>query len=223
MNDINKAAGASGAGNNDEAGNNNNAGLNERHKERMQRKKEVVDGHIEAAKTERGVIVVTTGNGKGKSSSGFGMVARALGHGMQVGIVQFIKGALATGEEHFYRRFPGEVSYYVMGEGYTWNTQDRERDITKAETAWDKARELLSDASIGLVLLDELNIALKLRYLDVNKVVADLQARPPMQHVVITGRGAPPELIEAADTVTDMTLVKHAFKAGVKAMPGVEF
>ena len=199
------------------------AGLNERHKERMQRKKEVVDGHIEAARTERGVIVVTTGNGKGKSSSGFGMVARALGHGMRVGIVQFIKGALATGEERFYRRFPDEVSYFVMGEGYTWNTQDRERDIAKAEAAWDKARELLSDASIGLVLLDELNIALKLRYLDVNSVVADLQTRPPMQHVVITGRGAPPELIEAADTVTDMTLVKHAFKAGVKAMPGVEF
>ena len=199
------------------------AGLNERHKERMQRKKEIVDSHIEAAKTERGVIVVTTGNGKGKSSSGFGMVARALGHGMKVGVVQFIKGAMATGEERFYRRFPDEVRYYVMGEGYTWNTQDRERDVAKAEAAWAKACELLADARIGLVLFDELNIALKLRYLDVNQVVADLQARPPMQHVVITGRGAPPELIEAADTVTDMTLVKHAFKAGVKAMPGVEF
>ena len=199
------------------------AGLNARHKERMQRKKEIVDSHIAAAQTERGVIVVTTGNGKGKSSSGFGMVARALGHGMKVGVVQFIKGAMATGEERFYRRFPDEVSYYVMGEGYTWNTQDRERDVAKAEAAWAKARELLADASIGLVLFDELNIALKLRYLDVNQVVTDLQTRPPMQHVVITGRGAPPELIEAADTVTDMTLVKHAFKAGVKAMPGVEF
>ena len=199
------------------------AGLNQRHKERMQRKKEIVDSHIEAATTERGVIVVTTGNGKGKSSSGFGMVARALGHGMKVGVVQFIKGAMATGEERFYRRFPDEVSYHVMGEGYTWNTQDRERDIAKAEAGWAKARELLADAGIGLVLLDELNIALKLRYLDVHQVVADLQARPPMQHVVITGRGAPPELIEAADTVTDMTLVKHAFRAGVKAMPGVEF
>ena len=202
-------------------------GINQRPKERMQRKKEVVDGHIDAAKVERGVIVVTTGNGKGKSSSGFGMVARALGHGMKVGVVQFIKGASsdvgATGEEGFFRRFPDQVSYYVMGEGYTWNTQDRERDIAKAEAAWDQARELLADASIGLVLFDELNIALKLRYLDVNKVVADLKTRPPMQHVVITGRGAPPELIEAADTVTDMTLVKHAFKSGVKAMPGVEF
>lgn len=201
----------------------NERGINERHRERMQRKKEVVDSHIDAAKTERGVIVVTTGNGKGKSSSGFGMVARALGHGMKAGVVQFIKGAMVTGEERFYRRFPDEVRYYVMGEGYTWNTQDRERDVAKAEAAWAKARELLADASIGLVLFDELNIALKLRYLDVNQVIADLQTRPPMQHVVITGRGAPPELIEAADTVTDMTLVKHAFKAGVKAMPGVEF
>ena len=199
------------------------AGLNERHKERMQRKKEVVDGSIAKAQTERGVIVVTTGNGKGKSSSGFGMVARALGHGMKVGIVQFIKGALATGEERFYRRFPDEVQYHVMGEGYTWNTQDRERDVAKAEAAWAKAQEMLRDESIGLVLFDELNIALKLRYLDVNQVVADLQKRPPMQHVVITGRGAPQELIDAADTVTEMGVVKHAFKAGVKAMPGVEF
>lgn len=198
-------------------------GLNERHRERMQRKKEVVDGSIAKAQTERGVIVVTTGNGKGKSSSGFGMVARALGHGMKVGIVQFIKGALATGEERFYRRFPDEVQYHVMGEGYTWNTQDRLRDVAKAEAAWAKAQEMLRDESIGLVLFDELNIALKLRYLDVNKVVADLQQRPPMQHVVITGRGAPPALIEAADTVTEMEVVNHAFKAGVKAMPGVEF
>ncbi len=197
--------------------------LNARHKERMQRKKALVDSHIEAATTQRGVIVVTTGNGKGKSSSGFGMVARALGHGMKVGVIQFIKGAIETGEERFYRRFPDEVRYYVMGEGYTWNTQDRERDIARAAVAWAKARELLADASIGMVLLDELNIALKLQYLDVNQVVADLQARPLMQHVVITGRGAPQELIDAADTVTEMTLVKHAFKAGVKAMPGVEF
>ena len=205
------------------AGNPVDTGLNERHKERMQRKKEVVDTSIAKAHIERGVIVVTTGNGKGKSSSGFGMVARALGHGMKVGIVQFIKGALATGEERFYRRFPDEVQYHVMGEGYTWNTQDRERDAAKAEAAWAKAQEMLRDESIGLVLFDELNIALKLRYLDVNQVIADLQKRSPMQHVVITGRGAPPELIEAADTVTEMGVVKHAFKAGVKAMPGVEF
>ena len=202
---------------------NPSADINERHKERMQRKKEIVDSHIAAAQVERGVLVVTTGNGKGKSSSGFGMVARALGHGMKVGVVQFIKGAMATGEERFYRRFPDEVQYHVMGEGYTWNTQDRERDVAKAEAAWVKACELLSDATVGLVLLDELNIALKLRYLDVDMVVADLRKRPAMQHVVVTGRGAPAELIAAADTVTEMELVKHAYKAGIKAMPGVEF
>jgi len=199
------------------------SGLEERHKTRMQRKKEVVDAKIDAAQDARGVIVVTTGNGKGKSSSGFGMVARALGHGMKVGVVQFIKGAFATGEERFFRRFPEEVEYHIMGEGYTWETQDRNRDIEKAQAAWEKARALLADPSFGLILLDELNIALKMHYLDVQTVVADLQARPPMQHVVITGRGAPPELIEAADTVTDMALLKHAFKAGIKAQAGVEF
>jgi cob(I)alamin adenosyltransferase len=151
------------------------------------------------------------------------MVARALGHGMKVGVVQFIKGAFATGEERFFRRFPDEVEYHVMGEGYTWETQDRARDIEKAQAAWEKARALLSDSSFGLVLFDELNIALKMHYLDVNTVVADLKARPAMQHVVITGRGAPPELIEAADTVTEMDLLKHAFKAGIKAQAGVEF
>jgi cob(I)alamin adenosyltransferase len=198
-------------------------GLDERHKARMQRKKEVVDAKIDAARDVRGVIVVTTGNGKGKSSSGFGMVARALGHGMKVGVVQFIKGAFATGEERFFRRFPDEVEYHVMGEGYTWETQDRARDIEKAQAAWEKARALLSDPSFGLVLFDELNIALKMHYLDVNTVIADLKARPAMQHVVITGRGAPPELIEAADTVTEMDLLKHAFKAGIKAQAGIEF
>ncbi|MDP1680567.1 MAG: cob(I)yrinic acid a,c-diamide adenosyltransferase [Burkholderiales bacterium] len=195
----------------------------ERHRTRMQRKKEVVDSHIAQAQEERGVIVVNTGNGKGKSSSGFGVVARALGHGMQVGIVQFIKGRGDTGEENFFRRFPDQVTYYVMGEGFTWETQDRERDIAKAQAAWDVARGMLHDPDINLVLLDELNIALKLGYLDVATVTADLQQRPPMQHVVITGRGAPEALIEIADTVTEMNVVKHAFKAGVKAMPGVEF
>lgn len=195
----------------------------ERHRTRMQRKKEVVDSHIAQAQEERGVIVVNTGNGKGKSSSGFGVVARALGHGMKVGIVQFIKGRGDTGEETFFRRFPDQVTYHVMGEGFTWETQDRERDIAKANAAWEVARGMLRDPSINLVLFDELNIALKLGYLDVSTVVADLRQRPPMQHVVITGRGAPEALIEIADTVTEMNVVKHAFKAGVKAMPGVEF
>lgn len=193
-----------------------------RHKARMVRKKEVIDARIAAAQDERGVIVITTGNGKGKSSSGFGMVVRALGHGMRTGVVQFIKGALPTGEEMFLRRFPEECAFHVMGEGYTWETQDRSRDVTKAEAAWEVARGMLRDPAIGLVLLDELNIALKLHYLDVEQVIADLRARPPMQHVVITGRGAPPALVEAADTVTDMTPVKHAYQQGIKAQRGVE-
>ncbi|WP_265919484.1 cob(I)yrinic acid a,c-diamide adenosyltransferase [Cupriavidus nantongensis] len=193
-----------------------------RHKARMARKKEVVDARIAAAQDERGVIVITTGNGKGKSSSGFGMVVRALGHGMRTGVVQFIKGAQPTGEEMFLRRFPDQCAFHVMGEGYTWETQDRSRDVAKAEAAWEVARGMLRDPGIGLVLLDELNIALKLHYLEVEQVIADLRARPPMQHVVITGRGAPPALVEAADTVTDMTPVKHAFQQGIKAQRGVE-
>ncbi len=195
----------------------------ERHSKRMQRKKAVIDAQIEAARIERGVLVVTTGNGKGKSSSGFGMVARALGHGMKVGVVQFIKGSQMTGEERFFRRFPDEVTYRVMGEGFTWETQDKARDIAKARAAWDEAKKLLRDEGIGLVLLDELNIALKLRYLDLPTVLADIAARPAAQHVVVTGRGAPAELVAAADTVTDMTPVKHAFAAGIKAQPGIEW
>ncbi len=197
-------------------------GRDARHKTRMERKKEVVDAKIAAAQTERGVIVITTGNGKGKSSSGFGMVVRAMGHGMRTGVIQFIKGAIPSGEEMFLRRFPEQCEFHVMGEGYTWETQDRARDVAKAEAAWEEARRLLRDPSVGLVLLDELNIALKLHYLDVDTVIADLRARPPMQHVVITGRGAPPALVEAADTVTDMTPVKHAFQQGIKAQRGVE-
>ena len=197
--------------------------INERHRNRMQRKKAVVDHKIEAAKRDAGVFVVNSGNGKGKSSSGFGMVIRALGHGMRVGVVQFIKGAKSTGEENFLRRFPDEVSFHAMGEGYTWETQDRERDIACAERAWHKACEFLSDPSIGMVLLDELNIALKYKYLDVNRVIDDIQSRPLMQHVIVTGRGAPPELLEAADTVTEMQLVKHAFNNGIAAQPGIEW
>ena len=194
-----------------------------RHAARMQRKKAFMDEKIRAAGQERGVLVVNTGNGKGKSSSGFGMLARALGHGMKVGVVQFIKGHAETGEEAFFRRFPDEVSFHVMGEGFTWETQDKGRDMAAAEAAWRQARIFLRDPAIGLVLLDELNIALKLRYLDVSTVIADIAARPPRQHVVVTGRNAPPELVAAADTVTDMTLIKHAFQAGIKAQPGIEF
>ena len=198
-------------------------GINQRHKARMERKKEVVDQKIAAASRQAGVIVLNTGNGKGKSSSAFGMVVRALGHGMQVGVVQFIKGAMSTGEERFLRRFPDEVRFHAMGEGYTWETQNRERDVATAEKAWRQAQAFLADPALGLVVLDELNIALKYRYIDVQQVIADLKARPPLQHVAITGRGAPQELIDAADTVTEMTLVKHAFKAGIAAQPGVEW
>lgn len=194
----------------------------ERHNERMARKKAVVDERIAAAQVERGVLLVNTGNGKGKSSAAFGLVARALGHGMRVGVVQFIKGRSDTGEEAFYRSQPG-VSWHVSGEGFTWETQNRARDVATAQAAWAVARTLLADPGIGLVVLDELNIALKYRYLEVEAVIADLRARPLLQHVVVTGRAAPPELVEAADTVTDMTVVKHAFAAGVKAMPGLEW
>ncbi len=193
-----------------------------RHRLRMQRKKAVVDDRIAAADRERGVLLVLTGNGKGKSSSAFGMVARALGHGMKVGVVQFIKGRFSTGEEAFFRRFPTELDYHVMGQGYTWETQDRERDMRAAESAWEVARRMLTDSSYELVVLDELNIALKHRYLDVAGVVGDLRARPPMQHAVVTGRAAPPEIVAAADTVTEMNGVKHAFQQGIRAQKGIE-
>jgi cob(I)alamin adenosyltransferase len=197
--------------------------VNERHRLRMERKKAVIDAKIAEAQKEIGIIIVNTGNGKGKSSSGFGMAIRALGHDMKVAVVQFIKGAMSTGEEKFLRRFPDEISFHAMGEGYTWDTQDRVRDTEKAQQAWEQARIFLADPQIGLVLLDELNIALKYRYLDVHTVIADLLERPEMQHVVITGRGAPPELIAIADTVTDMAVVKHAFAAGIAAQAGTEF
>ncbi|MCC6072530.1 cob(I)yrinic acid a,c-diamide adenosyltransferase [Massilia sp. GCM10020059] len=197
--------------------------INERHRIRMERKKAIIDKKISEADKHIGIIVVTTGNGKGKSSSGFGMVMRALGHGMKVAVIQFIKGGMSTGEEKFLRRFPDEVSFHAMGEGYTWETQDRERDTAKAAEAWALARRFLADPEIGLVLLDELNIALKYRYLDTAEVIEDLLGRPLMQHVVITGRGAPEELVTAADTVTEMAVVKHAFQAGIAAQQGTEW
>ncbi len=194
-----------------------------RHAARMQRKKALIDQKIAQAQDEYGLLLVHSGNGKGKSSSGFGMLARSMGHGFRCGVVQFIKGSFSTGEEAFFRRFDDLVDYHVMGEGFTWETQDRQRDIAKAAEAWAVARQLLGDESIGLVILDELNIALKHGYLELEQVLADIQARPLNQHVVVTGRGAPAALIEAADTVTEMTLVKHAFKSGVKAQKGIEF
>ncbi len=193
----------------------------ERHKQQMARQKAVVDAGIARATERRGVILVHTGNGKGKSSAAFGMVARALGHGMRVGVVQFIKGSYSTGEEAFFRRFP-EVSYHVMGEGFTWETQDRERDIASAGHAWQQAVTFLTDPATDLVVLDEINIALKLGYLSLQQVLGALHARPHMQHVILTGRGAPQELIDAADTVTEMRDIKHAYRAGIQAQKGVE-
>jgi cob(I)alamin adenosyltransferase len=192
-----------------------------RHRARMQRRKAAVDARIAAATEQRGVLLVLTGNGKGKSSSAFGMVARALGHGLRVGVVQFIKGRYVTGERNFFRRFP-EVSYHVMGEGFTWETQDRERDARAAAAAWGVAVGMLREPSYALIVLDELNIALRHRYLALEAVLESLRSRPAAQHVVITGRGAPAELIAAADTVTDMRVVKHAFAAGVRAQRGIE-
>ena len=198
-----------------------NEDRDERHKARMERKKAVVDQAIARADRDQGVLLVLTGNGKGKSSSAFGMLARALGHGMQVGVVQFIKGSFSTGEEAFFRRFP-EVRYHVMGEGFTWETQDRERDVQAAAAAWEQAKALLADPEVSLVVLDELNIALKYQYVDLDELLDALRRRPEMQHVVITGRGAPQALIDVADTVTEMQVVKHAFKDGIRAQKGVE-
>lgn len=198
-----------------------------RHLLRMQRKKAVVDEKIAAAQVERGVLMINTGNGKGKSTAAFGVVARALGHDIGVAVIQFVKGRSDTGEEGFYRQFartnPGCLNWHVSGEGFTWETSDRARDAAVARAAWDIACGYLADPAIGLVVLDEFTYALKYGWLDSASVLAALAARPPMQHVIITGRGAPEVLIEVADTVTEMTLVKHAFKAGVKAMPGVEW
>tara|TARA_R110001606_G_scaffold11354_5_gene49274 strand:- start:86689 stop:87297 length:609 start_codon:yes stop_codon:yes gene_type:complete len=194
----------------------------QRHEKRMKRHKEVVDAKTQQADKDKGLLLVITGNGKGKSSSGFGMVARALGHEMKVGVVQFIKGAFSTGEESFFRRFPNEVQYHVMGDGFTWDTQNLAQDIASAEAGWEVCKQLLSDPSISVVLLDELNIVLKMKYLNADTVLADIAARPAMQHVIITGRGAPESVIEAADTVSRIDDVKHAFRAGIRAQKGIE-
>ncbi|NQZ54593.1 MAG: cob(I)yrinic acid a,c-diamide adenosyltransferase [Piscirickettsiaceae bacterium] len=194
----------------------------QRHQQRMQRQKEVVNKSIQQADKDKGLLLVITGNGKGKSSSGFGMVARALGHNMRVGIVQFIKGAFSTGEEAFFRRFPDEVEYHVMGDGFTWDTQNLKQDIASAEAGWDVCKRLLQDPTINIVLLDELNIVLKMRYLDIGTVLKDIANRPKMQHVIITGRGAPDAIIKAADTVSRIEDVKHAFRDGIRAQKGIE-
>ncbi len=193
----------------------------QRHKTRMQRKEAVVDAAIERADRDKGLLLVLTGNGKGKSSSAFGMLARALGHGMNVGVAQFIKGRSDTGEESFFRSQPN-VQWHVLGEGFTWKTQDLERDIATAQQGWQTVRPMLQDPSIDLIVLDELTYTFKYGWLQLDDVLADLAARPAMQHVVITGRGAPQALIDAADTVSELRDVKHAFKAGIRAQRGID-
>jgi cob(I)alamin adenosyltransferase len=195
----------------------------DRHKQKMAHRKAVQDAEV-ASKTilEKGLLFVHTGPGKGKSTAAFGLVLRALGHGWRVGIVQFVKGAWDTGERRILERFDG-VSWHTMGEGFTWETQDRARDVAAATRAWDKARELMADASIRLIVLDELSIALRYDYLPLVDVIAALRERRPDLNIVVTGRNAKPELIEIADLVTEMTLVKHHFAAGVRAQAGIEF
>lgn len=193
----------------------------DRHRTRMQRKKEVIDAAIARADREQGLLVILTGNGKGKSSSAFGMIARALGHGMHVGVAQFIKGRSDTGEEAFFRK-QENVIWHVLGEGFTWDTQNLERDTETARRGWAIVQEMLRDPSFNLIILDELTYPLKFGWLDLTTVLGDLKNRPPMQHVVITGRGAPDALCEAADTVTEMTDIKHAFRAGIQAQKGID-
>ena len=195
---------------------------NQQHAERMARKKAVVDAGIARANEERGVLIINTGNGKGKSSSAFGTAARALGHGLRVGIVQFIKGRDSTGEEAFFKQVEG-VDFHVTGDGFTWDTQNREQDEATARRGWEIALKMLQDEQLDLIVLDEFNIVLKYKYLPLEEILAALKQRPSMQHVIITGRGAPDDLVSIADTVTEMREIKHAYKAGVKAQAGVEF
>jgi len=195
----------------------------ERHRAKMAKRKAVQDAEVAEKTIEKGLLIVHTGPGKGKSTAAFGLALRMLGRGKRVGVVQFIKGAWHTAERDALAAFGDQVSWHTMGEGFTWETQDRARDIAAAERAWEKSLELIADASFGLVILDELNIALRYEYLDLAAVVAALSARREGLHVVVTGRNAKPELIAAADLVTEMTLVKHHFAAGVKAQPGIEF
>ncbi len=194
----------------------------QRHTKRMERQKAIVDEQVQKADNDKGLLLVITGNGKGKSSSGFGMVARSLGHNMKVGVVQFIKGTFSTGEETFFRRFPNDVEYHVMGDGFTWDTQNLEQDIASAEAGWAVCKKLLQDPTVHVILLDELNIVLKMNYLNTEMVLKDIASRPPMQHVIVTGRGAPDAVLDAADTVSRIDDVKHAFRAGIKAQKGIE-
>ena len=197
--------------------------INRCHNEKMARRKAARERMLATKTQERGLLIVHTGKGKGKSTAAFGMVLRCLGHGMRVGIVQFVKGVWTTGERLALERFGDLVICRAMGEGFTWDTQDRARDIAAARDAWETAKAMIADPSYRLVLLDELNIVLRYDYLPADEVVETLKAKPDDLHIVVTGRNARPELIEAADLVTEMTLVKHPFRSGVKAQIGIEF
>jgi cob(I)alamin adenosyltransferase len=196
----------------------------EQYKQKMQRRKEVQAERIDKSIAEKGLIIINTGNGKGKTTAALGMVMRSIGHGYNVAIVQFIKGAWEPAEKAVLERFEGQLVFHAMGEGFTWDTQDRERDIATAQLAWEKALSYIIDPNYQLVLLDEINIALKLGYLDPALVIAGLAQKPALSHVILTGRGAPQSLIDVADLVTEMTLIKHPFREqGVKAQRGIEF
>ena len=196
----------------------------EQHTEKM-KKKQAAHDRIMAGKTvEKGLLIVNTGKGKGKTTAALGMVVRMIGHGRKVGVVQFVKGAMTTGEKAVFDAFPNNVEFKAMGEGFTWNTQDRARDIALAREAWDEVKRMVADPAYDMVLADELNIVLRYDYLPLDEVLEVLTARAEMKHVVVTGRNAPQRLIDAADLVTEMTLVKHPFREqGVKAQTGIEF
>lgn len=198
-------------------------GEQDRHRAKMEKRKAVQDAEVASKTIEKGLLIIHTGPGKGKSTAAFGLALRMVGYGRKVGVVQFIKGAWSTGERGVLEKFGDLIEWHSMGEGFTWETQDKARDIAAAERAWEKAGALMADPEIALVVLDELNIALRYDYLPLDKVVETLKNRRPDLHVVVTGRNAKPELIEAADLVTEMTLVKHHFAAGVKAQEGIEF
>jgi cob(I)alamin adenosyltransferase len=195
----------------------------ERHRAKMAKRKAVQDEEVAGKTVEKGLLIVHTGTGKGKSTAAFGMVLRCIGHGMRVGVVQFVKGVWGTGERVVLERFPDLVTCRAMGEGFTWETQDRARDIAAARAAWEEAKAMIADPSYRMILLDELNIVLRYDYLPLDEVLATLAAKPRDLHIVVTGRNAKPELIELAELVTEMTLVKHPFRGGVKAQKGIEF
>ncbi len=194
-----------------------------RHKAKMARRKAVQDAEVASKTLEKGLLIVHTGPGKGKSTAAFGLALRMLGRGGRIGVVQFIKGAWDTGEAKALKAFGEQVSWHTMGEGFTWETQDKARDIAACQAAWEQAEAMMADPELRLLILDEMNIALRYDYLDLEEVVATLRARRPDLHIVVTGRNAKEPLIKAADLVTEMSLVKHHFKAGVKAQEGIEF